>query len=151
MGDFRLVTYNKDFLNLSWFWLNDPEIKKLTNTPDFTRERQRKWFETINLLDNYLIWGVEFQKIKVGVCGLKNITKNDCEYWGFIGEKDFWNKGVGTMILNEIILISKKRGLNSIWLRVISANRIAINLYNKFGFEMESTVEEDLLIMRLKL
>ncbi len=151
MGDFRFVTYNKDFLNLSWSWLNDPEIKKLTNTPDFTRESQRKWFETINLLDNYLIWGVEFQKKKVGVCGLKNITKNDCEYWGFIGEKDFWNKGVGTMILNEIILISKKRGLNSIWLRVISANRIAINLYNKFGFEMESTVEEDLLIMRLKL
>ena len=151
MTTLKFVTYDLDFLNLSWIWLNDPEIKKLTNTPDFTRENQKKWFDSINVIENYLIWGVEFQNKKIGVCGLKNITKDDCEYWGFIGERYFWNKGAGTMILNEILIISKNRGLNSIWLKVISTNQIAINLYQKFGFVNESIVEENLVIMRLRL
>jgi RimJ/RimL family protein N-acetyltransferase len=151
MSIFKLVSYDKDFLNLSWIWLNDPEIKKLTNTPDFTRESQKIWFDTINLIENYLIWGIEFQNIKIGVCGLKNITIYDCEYWGFIGEKAFWNKGVGTMILKEIVRISKDKGLKSIWLKVISTNHIAINFYQKFGFISDPFVKDDLIIMRIHI
>ena len=26
----EIVTYSREFLDLSWHWLNDPEIKKLT-------------------------------------------------------------------------------------------------------------------------
>jgi len=35
-----LVPYSREFLNLSFRWLTDPEIKRLTDTPDITREGQ---------------------------------------------------------------------------------------------------------------
>ena len=38
------VEYTEEFLDLSWEWLNDPEIKLLTMTPDFSREDQRAFF-----------------------------------------------------------------------------------------------------------
>lgn len=35
-----LKLYNEDFLEKSWEWLNDEELKYLTMTPDFTRKDQ---------------------------------------------------------------------------------------------------------------
>ena len=35
-----LVEYTEEFLELSWLWLSDPEIKELTMTPDFTKKEQ---------------------------------------------------------------------------------------------------------------
>lgn len=41
------VEYSIEFLELSWEWLNDSEIKSLTMTPDFTREEQIVFFRKL--------------------------------------------------------------------------------------------------------
>ena len=73
----KLITYNKDFLPLSWNWLNDPEIKSLTMTPEFSKEDQLNFFNSIKERKNYKIFGIEFDNIKIGACGLKNIENNN--------------------------------------------------------------------------
>ncbi len=44
--------------------------------------------------------------------------------------------GLGTMMMNEILEISKQRGAQKIMLEVKPENLAAITLYQKFGFEV---------------
>jgi len=97
-----LVNYSKLFLDLSWKWLNDAEIKKLTDTPDFTKSEQENWYNSLQYKNDYLIFGILYDNEPIGVCGLKNVSKDDCEYWGYIGEKKHWGKGLGKQILSQM-------------------------------------------------
>ncbi|WP_374449231.1 GNAT family N-acetyltransferase [Cloacibacterium normanense] len=148
--DIQLVSYDKHFLEKSWNWLNDPEVKYLTNTGDFTREQQQKWFQSLPTLQNYRLWGVMIGHEPAGVFGLKKIENSSAEYWGYIGEKKFWGNGYGKLIMNLILDEARHLGLTMLWLRVIKANPRAIKLYEKLGF---SIIEdgEDFYIMQKNL
>ena len=139
--EIKLVDYTVDYLELSWKWLNDPEIKVLTNTPDFSLEQQLKWFNSLALKQNYFIKGIEFLNTGIGVCGLKNITQSDAEYWGYIGDKQYWRKGIGSLILYEMEKQAKDFGVMSVWLNVLINNKNAIQLYRKNGYFVESINE----------
>lgn len=147
----KLVNYSEDFLDKSWEWLTDPEIKKMTNTPTFSRSEQLKWFHSLSLKTDYKIWGIDFNDIHIGVCGLKNITNTDCEYWGYIGEKKYWGKGIGSMVINELIDYARNNNIKSLWLTVIQENERAIKLYSKLGFMPEPSDFNHLIKMRLIL
>jgi RimJ/RimL family protein N-acetyltransferase len=146
----ELKTFNKRFLKLSWKWLNDPEIRFLTNTPDFTKEQQLQWFNSLKDRKDYLVWGVEADSTPIGVCGLKNIAINDCEYWAYIGDKLYWGKGLGKVIMSLIEAEARKFGKSSVWLRVLKDNPRAISLYTKKGYVTESETDS-LILMRKKL
>lgn len=146
----KLESYNEIYLEKSWGWLNDPEIKFLTNTPDFTKEDQQKWYRSIQSKENYKIWGVSAENNPIGVFGIKNIDykKADGEYWGFIGEKEYWGKGIGKSILEQLIEIAKNDlRLKEIYLKVIRENEIAIKLYKKLDFK-EIGVDAENIIMK---
>lgn len=142
-----LHPYSEQFLEKSWNWLNDPEIKHLTNTGDFSREQQQKWFQSLPTLQDYRLWGVMIDDEPAGVFGLKKIENGSAEYWGYIGEKKYWGKGYGKLIMGLIFDEAQLLGLTRLWLRVIKANPRAIKLYEKVGF---SIIEdgEDFYIMQ---
>ena len=145
-----LVDYTEEFLNLSWTWLNDGEIRKLTDTPLFDIKDQKQWYSGIRLRSDYLIWGIEINLVKIGACGLKNITKEDCQYWCYIGEKEYWSRGIGTIILEMLIAKAKELQLSSIWLKVNNTNIRALNLYEKCRFSITG-MKDDIIIMRKKI
>ena len=130
-----LVEYTEEFLELSWLWLSDPEIKELTMTPDFTKKEQLNFFKNIKSRSGYFIYGVSIDGVKVGACGLKNISANEGEYWGYIGDKKYWGYGHGKEIINLCIQKAKDLELKKINLKVIKSNNRAISLYNKMGFK----------------
>jgi RimJ/RimL family protein N-acetyltransferase len=134
----RLVKYNLDFLNKSLSWLNDDEIRKLTDTPTITKEIQEVWFNNLKEKKDYLIWGIEFELLPIGACGLKNITNSDCEYWGYIGEKQFWGKGLGKEMMDLAEEKARELGKSSLRLKVIKENTRAISLYKKQGYFIKS-------------
>ncbi|MDD2798993.1 MAG: GNAT family N-acetyltransferase [Bacteroidales bacterium] len=136
----EFVKFDEKFLELSWIWLNDLEIKVLTNTPDFTQIDQRRWFESLDSKKDYEIWGVTVSGIPIGVCGLKNIKNSEAEYWGYIGDKLYWRKGIGEIMMKHIITICKKRELSVLKLFVLENNIAAINLYSKTGFQKQLAV-----------
>ena len=143
----KLVKYDKLYLDKSWEWLNDEVIKKLTNTPDFTRKQQLEWFNDIHKKGDYLIWGIEIDNQRAGACGLKRITGKDAEYWGYIGDKRFWGQGYGKQVLQILLDKAVEMRLESIWLKVGLDNLRAIRLYKSSGFEFEKQ-EEELQIMK---
>ncbi len=138
------IFYDSQLLKKSWVWLNDIEIKRLTNTPDFTQDEQKKWFLSLKHKSDYFIKGVKYNETIIGVVGLKNITRISGEYWGYIGEKEYWGKGIGKKMILYIINIAKEKKLKTVYLKVIPSNKRAINLYEKTGFVLnkeKSTLE----------
>lgn len=53
--------------------------------------------------------------------------------------KEYWNRGIGSRLLGEIIRFAKENGFEVIDLQVRSDNSPAIHLYEKFGFQKIGT------------
>lgn len=144
----RLVEYDRSYLDHSWHWLRDPEIKRLTMAGDFTRDDQLAFFETLEGRDDYKIWGVEaLDGTPIGAAGIKKIADGSGEFWCYIGERDWWGRRVGGEILD--LCEQKARELSIDRLSMVAAidNDRSIGLYKKMGFALdpdnvtESTVQ----------
>ena len=144
-----LVDYSLIFLDKSWEWLNDPEIKALTMTPDFTREQQLSFFESLPERKNYWIRGIAEDGIPAGAMGLKHITDHDAEYWGYIGEKKFWGKGIGSFMIGEAIKKAKLLGLRQLYLHVDPQNERAKQLYIRKGFQLNTIADTEKYYLQL--
>jgi RimJ/RimL family protein N-acetyltransferase len=144
------VKYDERYLELSWIWLNDEDIRRLTLTPLFTKEQQRTWFESLATRKDYVIWGVELEGKPIGAFGIKHMDRISGEYWGYLGEKETWGHGIGQWMVNESISYARKIGLLRLWLKVSKENIRAIHLYTKCGFRLLQN-EGNVLLMELRL
>lgn len=144
------VEYSEHFLNKSWHWLNDPEIKKLTLTSDFTKEQQQTFFKSIPKRTDFKIWGVKYGDESIGVVGLKNITSHDAEYFGYIGEKNYWGSGIFKSFFYHIINECKALQISTLYLHVTPSNERAVKAYIKNGF-YEVNKFNNILKMEVKI
>ena len=146
-----LVDFDLKFLKISWYWLNDPEIKALTLTPDFTEEDQKLFYHSMYQKNNYWIKGIAENGIPIGAMGLKNINAKEksAEYWGYIGEKEYWGKGIGKFMITEAFTQAKKLGLSQLHLKVGSENLRAKKLYLNLGFTVANIGEVEEYIITL--
>ncbi len=81
---------------------------------------------------NYLVakWN---QKI-VGFAGIK-ILMDEADIMNIVVKKDYRNQGIGSLLLENLIDVSKNLNLTTITLEVMEENYPAIHLYRKLGFE----------------
>lgn len=135
-----LVPFDIACLEKSWRWLSDPEIRELTMTPAFTREEQRRFFASLPARDDYFIWGVSLDKIGlIGAAGLKNHRGSLAEYWGYIGEREYWGKGIGRHMIAAVEEKARTLGFSELDLKVSTANKRATALYHKAGFVVDTS------------
>lgn len=142
--------FSKEILDLSYDWLNDPEIKYLTQTPDFTKEDQLRWFNNLPENESYYVKAIYFNSIPIGVVGLKKIDLENktAEYYGYIGDKSLWGKGLSKEIFNFITEIAKNKfDLNTIYLNVVEDNHRAIRAYEKAGFKITNNLENNIKML----
>lgn len=149
-SNIKLVTYNEDFLEKSWGWLNDKEIKHLTMTPNFEKLDQVEFFQKIKTHTSYFIYGLVYAGNPIGACGLKNFIDNKAELWLYIGNKDYWGKGLGRIIMHYLESEAINKGLKKLYLKVIKENLVAIKLYKNTGY-VEVDVNERFIIMEKDL
>lgn len=62
---------------------------------------------------------------------------DEAEIFTIAVDPDHKNKGIGTKLLDHLIGISYDENIKQIWLEVSTKNEPAINLYKKFGFEIQ--------------
>lgn len=150
MNKIKFVSFDEIYLNKSWEWLQDEEIKFLTNTSPFTKPQQIMFYKSLPRND-YLIWGFEVDSIPIGVLGLKNITNRSGEYFGYIGDKKYWGRGLFKEMKLFILEKAKEHELDRIYLKVIKENERAIRAYYREGFvfskENINTIE---MVLRIK-
>jgi RimJ/RimL family protein N-acetyltransferase len=132
-------------------WLNDPEvIRGLMMPHPMGREDENIWFETMlkrPLEEHPMVIEVKESKgwQMVGNVGFHQLDwlSANAELGIFIGNKTYWDKGVGT----EAIKLMLEHGFNNlnlhrIWLRVHATNLRAIRCYEKAGFIKEGSFRD---------
>jgi len=137
-----LVNFDRVFLDLSWHWLNDPEINQMTMAGEITREDQLHFFESLDKRTDYKIFGIK-TGVNAGVCGLKNIRNDSAELFIYIGEKRLWRKGIGSRALEMLESHGIQTGLQKIWLKVGKCNLSAFHFYLARGYKIASVENED--------
>lgn len=151
MGKVELVPYDRGYFEKSRLWLEDEEVNRLTDTGELPEETARlRWFESLPSKSDYLIWGVAFEERPIGACGLKHIRDSKAEYWGYIGEKCYWKKGLGTSMLNCVEQKAKELSIEELYLTVLVDNARAVRLYRKNGF-IESGMADGYFSMTKRL
>lgn len=76
-------------------------------------------------------------------CGFSRIApferaKHRAEF-GMSIIKEFWNVGIGSLLLSTLIESAKIAGYEQLELEVVAENERAVTLYEKFGFELFGT------------
>ena len=150
MEKVELVPFDKRFFDKSRLWLEDEEVNRLTDTGELPTESDRlKWFESLPSRMDYLIWGVACEEEPIGACGLKNIQDFKAEYWGYIGEKTYWGKGLGSSMLKGVEQKAKELNLDELYLTVLGENNRAIGLYRKNGYFETGRADHRLTMSKL--
>lgn len=159
---FMNMDYNKDNINLDKFdrnafehsiqWLSDEYIIKMICAPLSSRSEKEKWFQSLNNKDDYKCWVIKYDKIPIGVCGIKNIDRDtkSGEYFGYIGEDSFRGKGLGNKLMELAKEKSAVLGIKRLYLKVRNDNIPALNLYKKHGFS-EVGYQDNFILMQLDL
>lgn len=70
----------------------------------------------------------------IGFAGLKKIF-DQADIMNIVIKKTYRNQGIGTLLLENLILLAKDLNISTLFLEVNEQNKPAIHLYEKLGFE----------------
>ena len=128
------------FLEKSFNWFENEDLRYITATKLFSKEDQINWYSNLNNRNDYKVFGVKFDDDWIGAFGLKNIDYQlkTSKFWCYLGEENWRGKGVGRwMVLNAIQECIKLK-LKTLYLDVLKENNIAISLYESVGFKIDN-------------
>ncbi|WP_419961128.1 GNAT family N-acetyltransferase [Psychrobacillus sp. BM2] len=142
-----LDSKDKDYLLK---WNRDDEIRNLTGAlfPASYLEHER-WFESKALSTTEKMWLIVSANNDepIGTVGLKNLDyiNSNVEIFIYIGEKDYWGKGIGSQVISEIVDFAYNTlNFHKVYLYVFEYNKRAINMYEKIGFSVEGELIDSL-------
>ena len=127
--------FDGSFLKASAEWQQDAEIRQLIDAAPFSSEQQQQWFLSLPTRTDYKIWGIALDGEPVGAVGLKDITEEFAEYFGYLGNKSCWGRGFGASMMAFAEEQAGRLGVGVLRLRVLNANTRATRLYLKCGYK----------------
>jgi RimJ/RimL family protein N-acetyltransferase len=102
-------------------WLSDNEIRRLN--------------PSVGKVSNYKEYAIEVIGTHIGFCGIYNVTQDEAEVGISIGRKDYWGKGYGGDVVNQLTeFCFNSLGVRRVYLKVLHSNLRAIKCYEKCGF-----------------
>lgn len=120
-------------------WRNDPEVFKYTgNTYNhiITIDSELEWIKKVMANPNDYRCAIIAEGKYVGNIYLTDIEGGKATYHIFIGDKEYWGKGVAYKASQHIIEYGfQYLNLNEIVLKVRRENNRAYTLYKKLGFQ----------------
>jgi len=130
---------------VSYKWRNDPVVWALTGSrPDrhITHDIELEWIRRVlqdKTARRFAICIADTNEY-IGNVQLTEISTDDANLHIFIGEKDYWGKGVSTQATGLILRYGfNELNLKNILLEVNKENLSAIKSYEKNGFKIIST------------
>ena len=124
------------------------QIERTLFGPEFAQCR-------MSFRQNYDLYGNLFQVVQCGdhVVGymLVGLSPNGTDSWIFhiAVAPDYQQQGLGVALLKNGFQVAFSKGASNMWLTVDPANQIAVDLYQRMGFEI-ITREENYFRLGLK-
>lgn len=127
----------------------DSETEFMLRSPD---EFQMSLDEEIQYITEKLLGEKELflaAELDGTIVGIINFTGNNLKHYKHQGKfamgviKEFWNNGIGSSLIKEMINWCDNNEIIRISLEVLETNTKAIQLYNKFGFIEEGRLKKD--------
>ena len=141
----------------SYKWRNNPEVWTYTGgRPDkfITEGIELEWIaKAIQRTGEYrFAICLKDNDQYIGNIQLTDITSSDAQYHIFIGETEFWGKGIAKRATNLILDYAFNHlDLNRVYLEVNPLHQAAIIVYEKSGFvKYEGTTVNDFLKMAIR-
>ena len=171
----RVRNLNKNDLSMILKWLTDDRVTKYYGGRDIKRTpetiRKHYYEDDIETITRLI---VEYEGKPIGYVQVCNMLEEDyCDYQyektgelvysmdQFIGEPDYWNKGIGTKFMKMILdYLKEERKAKAVILDPHKNNPRAIRAYEKAGFkiikdlpkhEMHEGIKEDCYLMECRL
>lgn len=126
--------------SISYKWRNDPEIwiyTQFNRNNEITLEIESDWLKSKLVKEDEKRFAICLTETDqyIGNVQLINIKNKSAEFHLFIGEKDFWGKGIGSKVTSLIINYAfDELGLDNVSLEVNEDNLPAQAIYKKMGF-----------------
>jgi RimJ/RimL family protein N-acetyltransferase/glycosyltransferase involved in cell wall biosynthesis len=132
---------------ISFKWRNDPKIWELTGSKpkhEITHEIELDWIQKAIADKTTKRFAILVDNVYVGNIQLTDIIEYDtAQYHVFIGDRNYWGKGVAKLATNQILYYAKVvLGLKNIFLKVRKENFSAIKVYKKNGFKTVNEKED---------
>lgn len=131
-------------------WINDEEVIKYSLSYFSrieTEEEINGWFVEMLNEKNSLNLGIYIKNSNdlIGYAGISKIseTNRSGEYFIFIGNKNYWRKGIGLEVTRKFLEIGfVELNLNRIMLTVSEPNIGGIKAYERAGFRFEGRLRQ---------
>ena len=132
---------------ISFKWRNDPKIWELTGSKpkqEITHEIELDWIQKAIADKTTKRFAILVDDVYVGNIQLTDIIEYDtAQYHVFIGDRNYWGKGIAKLATNQILYYAKVvLGLKNIFLKVRKENFSAIKVYKKNGFKTVNEKED---------
>ena len=138
--------------NTSVIWRNDPEVFRYTGNTyghTITLDSELNWIRKVIANPSDYRCAILADGIYVGNIYLTDIADGAATYHIFLGNRDYWGRGVAARASRLIIDYGfQQLGLHTIKLKVRKQNIRAVRLYTSLGFTV-SGEENDWLAMSL--
>lgn len=132
-------------------WLNDPEIASYLDSGIFptTRDDLARFYDGTVGNPNQVTLAIVVHSCHSHIGNVKlgpiNWVYRKATFGILIGDKSWWNKGVGTRATRLMVEYGFFRlNLNRIDLGVYAEHEAAIKIYQRIGFQMEGQFREDM-------
>ena len=133
----RIISYMKIMLGETPFLLRTPE--EFDYAAEEEAEILKRWRDNPRGLMLVAEADGEIAAVSsVGPLGGKNRVLHRATL-GISVRRDFWGLGIGSALMERLIACARQAGFEQIELEAVSANRRAISLYVKFGFQVYGT------------
>ena len=130
-------------------WMNDYEVVKFTEQKyiKHTKKNVKNFLEKINKDKYSLIYGIFCNNLLLGTVKIGNINQihktADISY--IIGNKKFWNKGIGSAVVRKICLIAfKELKLKKLIAGTYSVAIESQKVLKKNGFKREGVLKKQI-------
>ncbi len=136
--------------------MNDYEVVRFTEQKycKHTKKKIEIFLEKINKSKFSLIYGIFFYDLLIGTVKIGNINQihktADISY--IIGNKNFWNRGIGSFVVRKICLIAFKK----IKLKKLIAGTYSIaigsqKILKKNGFRLEGILKNQICFNKKRI
>ena len=127
---------------LANFILTHEQTDYLLTYPDentITAEQESRFLQQKTESENEIEILAEVDGIVAGLAGIEAVGSQDkirhrAEF-GISVDRQYWNLGIGTALMNACIECARKAGYEQIELNVVAENKNAIAMYRKAGYE----------------